>query len=79
MAYRSPVVLAESGATTNTLALNTNVLMLDPAGLCKFQEPHVCLSMTLLEELDNAKIGVSAVVRNRRQTNRFILVPELRA
>ena len=79
MAYWSPVVLAESGATSKIFVLDSNVLKHDPAGLCKFQEPHVCLPMTVLEELDNAKIGVSAVARNRRQTNRFILVPDLRA
>ena len=74
----SPVVLAESGATTNTFALDTTVLMLDPVGLCTLQEPHDCLPMTVLEELDNAKIGVSEVTRNLRQTNRFILGPDLR-
>ena len=74
----SPVVLAESGATINTFALDTHVLMLDPVGFCPLQEPHDCLPMTVLEELDNAKIGVSEVTRNLLQTNRFILGPDLR-
>jgi hypothetical protein len=46
--------------------------MHDPSALFKFQEHHVYLPMTVLEELDNAKIGVSEVARNVRQTNRFI-------
>jgi PhoH-like ATPase len=72
------VILAESGATTNTFAVDTHVLMLDPVGLCTLQEPQVCLPMTVLEELDNAKIGVSEVTRNLRQPNRFILGHDLR-
>jgi len=68
----SPVVLAESSADTKIFVLDTNVLMHDPAALFKFQEHHIFLPMTVLEELDNAKIGVSEVARNVRQTNRFI-------
>ena len=68
----SPIVLADSGAETKIFVLDTNVLMHDPSALFKFQEHHVFLPMTVLEELDNAKIGVSEVARNVRQTNRFI-------
>ena len=68
----SPVVLAESGAASKIFVLDTNVLMHDPSALFKFQEHHVYLPMTVLEELDNAKLGVSEVARNVRQTNRFI-------
>jgi PhoH-like ATPase len=68
----SPVVLADSGADTKIFVLDTNVLMHDPSALFKFQEHHVYLPMTVLEELDNAKLGVSEVARNVRQTNRFI-------
>ena len=68
----SPVVLADSGADCKIFVLDTNVLMHDPTALFKFQEHHVFLPMTVLEELDNAKIGVSEVARNVRQTNRFI-------
>jgi PhoH-like ATPase len=69
----SPVVLADSGSDTKVFVLDTNVLMHDPSALFKFQEHHVYLPMTVLEELDNAKIGVSEVARNVRQTNRFII------
>lgn len=68
----SPVVLADSGPDTKIFVLDTNVLMHDPSALFKFQEHHVYLPMTVLEELDNAKLGVSEVARNVRQTNRFI-------
>ena len=68
----SPVVLAESGSASKIFVLDTNVLMHDPSALFKFQEHHVFLPMTVLEELDNAKLGVSEVARNVRQTNRFI-------
>ncbi len=68
----SPVVLADSGPAVKIFVLDTNVLMHDPSALFKFQEHHVYLPMTVLEELDNAKVGVSEVARNVRQTNRFI-------
>lgn len=68
----SPVVLAASGLDRKIFVLDTNVLMHDPSALFKFQEHHVYLPMTVLEELDNSKIGVSEVARNVRQTNRFI-------
>jgi len=68
----SPVVLADSGKEAKIFVLDTNVLMHDPSALFKFQEHHIYLPMTVLEELDNAKIGVSEVARNVRQTNRFI-------
>ncbi len=68
----SPVVPADSGADAKFFVLDTNVLMHDPSALFKFQEHHVYLPMTVLEELDNAKLGVSEVARNVRQSNRFI-------
>lgn len=68
----SPVVLADSGPDIKIFVLDTNVLMHDPSALFKFQEHHVYQPMTVLEELDNAKLGVSEVARNVRQTNRFI-------
>ena len=68
----SPVVLANSGKDCKIFVLDTNVLMHDPSALFKFHEHHIYLPMKVLEELDNAKIGVSEVARNVRQTNRFI-------
>ena len=52
--------------------LDTNVLMHDPTSLFRFEEHDVFLPMTVLEELDAAKKGVSEVSRNARQVSRFI-------
>ncbi|MEP6484865.1 MAG: PhoH family protein [Rudaea sp.] len=53
-------------------ALDTNVLMHDPTALFRFEEHDVFLPMTVLEELDAAKKGMSEVSRNARQVSRFI-------
>ena len=52
--------------------LDTNVLMHDPSALFRFQEHNIYLTMTVLEELDQGKKGMSEVARNVRQVNRFI-------
>jgi PhoH-like ATPase len=52
--------------------LDTNVLMHDPTALFRFQEHNIYLTMTVLEELDQGKKGMSEVARNVRQVNRFI-------
>lgn len=68
----SPVVLANSGKDSKIFVLDTNVLMHDPSALFKFHEHQIYLPMTVLEELDNSKLGVSEVARNVRQTNRLL-------
>ncbi len=52
--------------------LDTNVLMHDSTALFKFEEHDVYLPMMVLEELDQAKKGMSEVARNARQVSRFI-------
>ena len=52
--------------------LDTNVLMHDPTALYRFQEHNIYLPMTVLEEMDQHKRGMSEVARNVRQVNRFI-------
>jgi len=52
--------------------LDTNVLMHDPSAIFRFQEHDVYLPMSVLEELDAAKKGVSEVARNVRQTSRTL-------
>ncbi len=52
--------------------LDTNVLMHDPTALYRFQEHDIYLPMAVLEELDNAKKGMSEVARNTRQVSRFL-------
>ncbi len=68
----SPLNFGDSNSNCKIFVLDTNVLMHDPSALFRFHEHHIYLPMTVLEELDNAKIGVSEVARNVRQTNRFI-------
>jgi len=46
--------------------LDTNVLMHDPTALFRFQEHNIFIPMTVLEELDHAKKGVSELARNVR-------------
>ncbi len=52
--------------------LDTNVLMHDPMALFNFEEHDLFISMTVLEELDAGKKGMSEVARNVRETNRLI-------
>ncbi|WP_040728356.1 PhoH family protein [Thiomicrorhabdus sp. Kp2] len=52
--------------------LDTNVLMHDPMALFNFEEHDIFISMTVLEELDAGKKGMSEVSRNVRETNRLI-------
>lgn len=52
--------------------LDTNVLMHDPMALFNFAEHDIFLPMTVLEELDAGKKGMSEVARNVRETNRLI-------
>ena len=52
--------------------LDTNVLMHDPTSLFRFQEHDIYLPMTVLEELDRGKKGMSDVARNVRQVSRFL-------
>ncbi len=52
--------------------LDTNVLMHDPMALFNFEEHDLFFSMTVLEELDDGKKGMSEVARNVRETNRLI-------
>jgi PhoH-like ATPase len=52
--------------------LDTNVLMHDPTALFRFQEHDIYLPMSVLEELDAGKKGLSEAARNVRQVSRFI-------
>lgn len=52
--------------------LDTNVLMHDPMAIFNFEEHDIFISMTVLEELDAGKKGMSEVARNVRETNRLI-------
>jgi len=52
--------------------LDTNVLMHDPTAIFRFHEHDIFLPMTVLEELDAGKKGLSEVARNARQASRFL-------
>jgi len=52
--------------------LDTNVLMHDPMALFNFDEHDLYIPMTVLEELDAGKKGMSEVARNVRETNRLL-------
>ena len=62
-----------SSPTAPTLyALDTNVLIHDPNALLNFQEHHVAIPMTVLEELDKLKSGKHGVAAECRQAIRLI-------
>jgi PhoH-like ATPase len=52
--------------------LDTNVLMHDPTAIFRFAEHDVFIPMTVLEELDAGKKGLSEPARNVRQVSRFL-------
>lgn len=52
--------------------IDTNVLIHDPTAIFKFEEHHVVIPMTVLEELDKLKTGKSGVSAECRQAIRNI-------
>ena len=52
--------------------LDTNVLIHDPNALLNFEEHHVAIPMTVLEELDKLKDGKQTVAAECRQAIRLI-------
>src|SRR5210317_1267376 len=52
--------------------LDTNVLIHDPAAILEFEEHHVIIPMTVLEELDKLKSGRQALAADCRQAIRGI-------
>ncbi len=52
--------------------LDTNVLIHDPAAILEFEEHHVIIPMTVLEELDSLKSGRQAIAADCRQAIRGI-------
>lgn len=59
--------------TQSTLyVLDTNILIHDPNALLNFQEHHVVIPMTVLEELDKLKTGKHTVAAECRQAIRLI-------
>ena len=56
--------------TTRIFVFDTNVLLTDPAAMFRFMEHDVFIPMTVLEELDAAKKGVSDLARSAREVSR---------
>ena len=50
--------------------LDTNVLIHDPNALLNFEEHHVAIPMTVLEELDKLKTGKQTIAAECRQAIR---------
>jgi PhoH-like ATPase len=59
-------------AQRRIFVLDTNVLMHDPTAIFRFEEHDVFIPMTVLEELDAGKKGMSEAARNVRQVSRFL-------
>ncbi len=66
--------LAQPPSTTQSIlyVLDTNVLIHDPTALLNFEEHHVMIPMTVLEELDKLKSGKKAQAADCRQAIREI-------
>lgn len=61
------------GSTRHTFyVLDTNVLIHDPNALLNFEEHHVIIPMTVLEELDKLKSGKTSTAADCRQAIRLI-------
>jgi PhoH-like ATPase len=52
--------------------LDTNVLIHDPSCIFRFKEHDICIPITVLEELDTIKRGMSEVARSARQVSRYL-------
>ena len=59
-----------SGDSKKIFVFDTNVLLIDPAAMFRFMEHDVFIPMTVLEELDAAKKGVSDIARSAREVSR---------
>jgi PhoH-like ATPase len=68
----APVRAEKKQAIRRIFVLDTNVLMHDPTAIFRFEEHDVYIPMTVLEELDAGKKGLSEAARNVRQVSRFL-------
>ena len=62
----------DAQSAARIFVLDTNVLMHDPAAIFRFEEHDIHIPMTVLEELDANKKGMSEAARNARQFSRFM-------
>jgi PhoH-like ATPase len=64
--------LARGKPSHRIFVLDTNVLMHDPTAIFRFEEHDIYIPMSVLEELDAGKKGLSESARNVRQVSRFL-------
>ena len=67
-----PSVTSQTADQPVHYVLDTNVLIHDPTALRNFDEHHVVIPMTVLEELDRLKSGRQALAADCRQAIREI-------
>ena len=74
---RPPEVLATSTQTKH-FVLDTNVLLHNPEALFLFEDNHVVIPFTVIEELDSFKKNNDEIGRNARQVIRHLdALPQL--
>jgi len=66
------VKLNQAAIHRRIFVLDTNVLMHDPTAIFRFEEHDIYIPMTVLEELDAGKKGLTEAARNVRQVSRFL-------
>ncbi len=71
-AHVAAVKTRKSKPRKRIFVLDTNVLMHDPTSIFRFEEHDIYIPMTVLEELDAGKKGLSESARNVRQVSRFL-------
>ncbi|WP_020408993.1 PhoH family protein [Hahella ganghwensis] len=64
--------MARTVSQEKTYVLDTNVLIHDPNSVLNFEEHHVVIPLTVLEELDRLKNGKSSIAADCRQAIRLI-------
>ena len=63
---------SDSATSSNSIlyVLDTNVLIHDPTAILNFDEHHVVIPITVLEELDSLKSGRQSIAADCRQAIR---------
>jgi PhoH-like ATPase len=65
-------MLMKTNASHKAYVLDTNVLIHDPMAILQFEEHHVVIPMTVLEELDHLKSGKRSIAADCRSAIRII-------
>jgi len=54
------------------IVLDTNVLIHNPRSIFSFEDAHIVIPITVIEEIDNFKKGLDEKSRNARQVSRYL-------